>query len=211
MAVNETRSDYAAHPYAIHHEGIRRGVQSASRTRVGEIREDMPWVHTAIAPLNGQRIPIDQDLLLGRWAEADLTVRLRRESVRASASDNAEEVRTGPRYPDDYLRLIDELIALGVMRRRKDDRIDLPDVYRIAFSIGRKGGVPKVQSGNRLASLCLPTLAPLTSGRGSARRAGRARAVYRGRAGEVRRFPGLTRRFARLLVTPQPEKQKNPR
>nr|WP_145483609.1 MULTISPECIES: hypothetical protein [Streptomyces] len=146
MAVNETRSDYAAHPYAIHHEGIRRGVQSASRTRVGEIREDMPWVHTAIAPLNGQQVPIDQNLLLGRWTEADLTAQLQRESARASASGNGAEVRTGPRYPDDYLRLIDELIALGVMRRRKDGRIDLPDVYRIAFSIGRKGGVPKVQS-----------------------------------------------------------------
>jgi hypothetical protein len=37
-------------------------------------------------------------------------------------------------------------IALGVMRQRKDGRIDLPDVYRIAFSIGRKGGVSKVKA-----------------------------------------------------------------
>lgn len=146
MAVNETRSDYAAHPYAIHHEGIRRGVQSASRTRVGEIHEDMPWVHTAIAPLNGQQVPIDQKLVLERWTDADLTTQLQRESARASTTGDGTKVRTGPRYPDDYLRLIDELIALGVMRRRKDGRIDLPDVYRIAFSIGRKGGVPKVQS-----------------------------------------------------------------
>ncbi|KAA6211256.1 hypothetical protein [Streptomyces filamentosus] len=146
MAVNETRGDYAAHPYAIHHEGIRRGVQSASRTRVGEIREDMPWVHTAIAPLNGQQVPIDQNLVLERWVDADLTGQLHRESARASALDGEVEVRTGPRYPDNHLLLIDELITLGVMRRRKDGRIDLPDVYRIAFSIGRKGGVPKVQS-----------------------------------------------------------------
>lgn len=148
MAVNETRGNYSAHEYAIHHEGIRRGVQSASRTRVGEIREDMPWVHTAIEPLNGQQVPIDQALVLELWNQNDLTGSLRREAARATANGNGNgaEVRTGPRYADDYVRLIDELIALGVMRRRKDGRIDLPDVYRIAFSIGRKGGVPKVQS-----------------------------------------------------------------
>lgn len=32
---------------------------------------------------------------------------------------------------------------MGVMRRRRDGRIDLPDVYRIAFGVGRKGGVPR--------------------------------------------------------------------
>ncbi|MFD3721540.1 hypothetical protein [Streptomyces sp. NPDC058674] len=146
MAVDETRGNYAAHEYAIHHEGIRRGVQSASQTRVGEIREDMPWVHTAIDPLAGQQVPIDQTLVLDRWNEYGLTSVLQREAARANANGNGAEVRTGPRYADDYVRLIDELIALGVMRRRKDGRIDLPDVYRIAFSIGRKGGVPKVQS-----------------------------------------------------------------
>ncbi|WP_261400515.1 hypothetical protein [Streptomyces salinarius] len=29
------------------------------------------------------------------------------------------------------------------MRRRRDGRIDLPDVYRIAFGVGHKGGVPR--------------------------------------------------------------------
>ncbi|MER6361907.1 hypothetical protein [Kitasatospora sp. NPDC001527] len=146
MAVDETRGKYASHPFAIYHEGIRKGVQSASQTRVNEIREDMPWVRTVIEPLAGQQVPIDQGLVLDLWAASDLAATLGREAARANAGGNGAEVRTGPRYPDDYLRLIDELIALGVMRRRKDGRIDLPDVYRIAFSIGRKGGVPKVQS-----------------------------------------------------------------
>ncbi|MBO1419148.1 hypothetical protein [Streptomyces sp. FH025] len=146
MAVDETRGKYASHPFAIHHEGIRKGVQSASQTRVNEIREDMPWVRTVIEPLAGQQVPIDQGLVLDLWRASDLTSTLGREAARANAGGNEVKVRTGPRYPDDHLRLIDELIALGVMRRRKDGRIDLPDVYRIAFSIGRKGGVPKVQS-----------------------------------------------------------------
>ncbi|GGZ41345.1 hypothetical protein GCM10010387_39570 [Streptomyces inusitatus] len=146
MAVDETRGKYASHPYAIYHEGIRKGVQSASQTRVNEIREDMPWVRTVIEPLAGQQVPIDQKLVLDLWQGSNLTATLGREADRANTGGDEAKVRTGPRYADDYLRLIDELMALGVMRRRKDGRIDLPDVYRIAFSIGRKGGVPKVQS-----------------------------------------------------------------
>ncbi|MFJ6213096.1 hypothetical protein ACIQGZ_07155 [Streptomyces sp. NPDC092296] len=145
-AVEETRDSYAGHDFPLHHEGIRRGVQSASQTRVAEVREDMPWVHTAIAPLQGQQVPIDSELVISLWGQADLTQRLQREAERvATATRNSGEIRTGPRYADDYRQLIEELILLGVMRRRKDRRIDLPDVYRIAFSIGRKGGVPMVQ------------------------------------------------------------------
>jgi hypothetical protein len=29
---------------------------------------------------------------------------------------------------------------------RSDGRLDLPDVYRIAFGLGRKGGVPRPKS-----------------------------------------------------------------
>lgn len=76
------------------------------------------------------------------WAELNLTETLR---AQAELTAEEEEVRTGPRHPDRYPGLIEELIELGVMRRRKDGRIDLPDVYRIAFSLGRKGGVPRVK------------------------------------------------------------------
>ncbi|MER6574523.1 winged helix-turn-helix domain-containing protein [Nonomuraea sp. NPDC001023] len=142
-AVEETTAQYAAHEYAIHHEGIRRGVQAASATRVGEIKEDLPWVQVAIDPLAGQQVPIDEGAVIDLWSEHGLTEALQRQ---AAYVVEGEKVRTGPRYPDRYSGLIEELIELGVMRRRKDGRIDLPDVYRIAFSIGRKGGVPKVKS-----------------------------------------------------------------
>lgn len=142
-AVEETTAQYAAHEYAIHHEGIRRGVQAASTTRVGEIKEDLPWVQTAIDPLAGQQVPIDESSVIDLWTEHGLTEVLQGQATRLV---EGEKVRTGPRYPDRYPGLIEELIQLGVMRRRKDGRIDLPDVYRIAFSIGRKGGVPRVKA-----------------------------------------------------------------
>ncbi|MDG9685964.1 hypothetical protein QC334_25075 [Streptomyces sp. DH18] len=145
-AVEVTRGTYAGHEFPLHHEGIRRGVQQASTTRVGEVREDIPWVRWAIEPLGGTQVPMDEESLLAQWAEADLAGILRREAERAEKSGDERTVRTGPRNPDSPLLLIEELIALGVMRRRRDGRIDLPDVYRIAFSIGRKGGVPKVRA-----------------------------------------------------------------
>ncbi|MFI6297696.1 hypothetical protein ACIBEJ_39310 [Nonomuraea sp. NPDC050790] len=146
-AVEETIARYAAHEYAIHHEGIRRGVQAASATRVAEIKEDLPWVPVAIAPLTGQQVPIDESAVIHLWTESGLTETLRQQTeYRLEGKAPNGKVRTGPRYPDRYPELIEELIELGVMRRRKDGRIDLPDVYRIAFSIGRKGGVPKVKS-----------------------------------------------------------------
>lgn len=145
-AVSETQGKYAGHEYAIHHEGIRRGVQTASETRVREVGEDMPWVHLAVNPLAGRQVPIDQETVLDLWQEARLTDTLHREAGRYESKDEDTLVRTGPRHLDDAGRLIEELIDLGVMRRRRDNRIDLPDVYRIAFNIGRKGGVPRVAS-----------------------------------------------------------------
>jgi hypothetical protein len=145
-AVEETTAQYAAHDCAIHHEGIRRGVQSASRERVREIGEDLPWVHTAIQPLEGQQVPIEEDIILNIWQVNNLTDLLGSDPARTSTPPDETKIRTGPKFPDDYPRLIEELVDLGVMQRRKDGRIDLPDVYRIAFSIGRKGGVPKVRA-----------------------------------------------------------------
>jgi hypothetical protein len=51
---------------------------------------------------------------------------------------------TGP-LNTDYEELIAELVNLGVMTVRSNKKIDLPDVFRIAFDIGRKGGVPRVK------------------------------------------------------------------
>ncbi|MEU8651027.1 hypothetical protein [Streptomyces sp. NPDC048737] len=147
-ALSETRGQYAGHEFALHHEGIRRGVQKASETRVTEVGEDMPWVEQAIKPLAGHQVPIEQEKVEALWVESRLVDALREDAERYVPDELQDEtrVRTGPRHPENPALLIGELIALGVMRRRRDGRIDLPDVYRIAFGVGRKGGVPRVAS-----------------------------------------------------------------
>lgn len=85
-------------------------------------------------------------MITDRWAQRGLSDRLVRQAQAVSLDKDAASVRTGPRNPNDYLDLIDELVAVGVMTKRVNGRIDLPDVYRIAFNIGRRGGVPRLKA-----------------------------------------------------------------
>ncbi|MFV0135029.1 hypothetical protein ACLGIH_17700 [Streptomyces sp. HMX87] len=143
-AADATRRSNPGHDRALHHEAIRAGVQDASKRRVGEVGEDTPWVKLAIKPLAGCQVPIEEEQVLQLWREADLPSLLAEDAARYVQADRPELVRTGPRHPDDLPRLITELIDLGVMTTpRSDGRLDLPDVYRIAFGLGRRGGVPK--------------------------------------------------------------------
>jgi hypothetical protein len=35
----------------------------------------------------------------------------------------------------------EDLQRLGLLETKKDGRIDMPDLYRVGFGLGRKGGV----------------------------------------------------------------------
>lgn len=140
-ANEETSSKFAGYEYALHYDGIRRGVQAASSTRVAEVAEDLPWVRDAMKPLAGRQVPIDREAVIDAWQESGLTSRLRRYSEER----NDSAVRTGPRNAEDYNELIDELIEIGIITQRVNGKLDLPDVYRIGFDLGRKGGVPRIQ------------------------------------------------------------------
>ncbi|MGX4691648.1 hypothetical protein [Streptomyces sp. JNUCC 63] len=143
-AADATRTSHPSHDRALHHEAIRAGVQAASKRRVEEVSEDTPWVKLAIEPLVGCQVPIEKEKVLELWKAADLPAALAQDAAQYMQADKPSLVRTGPRHPDDLPRLITELIELGVMtERRSDGRLDLPDVYRIAFGLGRLGGVPR--------------------------------------------------------------------
>ncbi|MGW5642775.1 hypothetical protein ACWEV3_29615 [Saccharopolyspora sp. NPDC003752] len=140
-AAQITEEQNAGHDHALHWDAIKRGVQVASKTRVDEITEDIPWVATSIAPLKEMQVPIEQQEVESCWRDADLKTQL---DALQLASDQAPAA-TGPR--DTQLSaLIAELIELGVMTSRRNGKLDLPDIYRIAFGLGRKGGVPRVRS-----------------------------------------------------------------
>ncbi|MYW64884.1 hypothetical protein GTY65_12520 [Streptomyces sp. SID8379] len=147
-AAETTAAAHSSHPYALHHDAIRSGVREASTVRVDQISEDTPWVDLAIRRLAGCQVPITQRKVIDIWKGSDLPLRLREDAARYTQADRPELVRTGPRHPDDLPRLVQELIDLGVLRRRDQNHsddyslLDLPDIYRLAFGLGRLGGIP---------------------------------------------------------------------
>jgi hypothetical protein len=150
-ATLQTREKFAGHVYALHWDAIREGVQHASKIRVAEVKEDTPWVSNAIEPLRGTQVPIEESDVIERWESSGLNNELLEQQSNTGrladgdATGGQEVFATGPLYTG-WQGLINELIELGVMTRRTNGKLDLPDVYRIAFDIGRKGGVPRVRN-----------------------------------------------------------------
>jgi len=121
--------------FALHHEGIRQGVQEASRIRVEEITEDYPWVSPAMESLRGQvTIPCSPFDLQMRWSSND-TLDEVRQAARTSNKLGPRRIEKGASG------LIQDLTGLGILQPLPDGRLQMPDVYRVAFGLGRKGGV----------------------------------------------------------------------
>lgn len=145
---------------ALHWDSIRHGVRIASEIRVEEVREDTPWVFEALTMLAGERVPIEEDAVYKIWKSGNLLDKL---SVSQPPSASMEFNKKGG-SPVDLMfdpdmemgfytdragpagtsasSILAELKMLGMVTMRRDGRVDLPDVYRIALGIGRKGGIP---------------------------------------------------------------------
>ena len=146
-ANEKTSEKFSDYEKALHFDAIREGVQHASQIRVDEVGEDTPWVSDALRPLDGTQVPIERDVVYAAWDEAGLKSILREDAYAPELTgDGGGGVGefSDPMGPlsTDYDTLVDELMRLGILTMREDGRLDLPDVYRIAFRIGRKGGVP---------------------------------------------------------------------
>ncbi|MFD9925854.1 hypothetical protein ACFWZK_06740 [[Kitasatospora] papulosa] len=143
VAAAVTRDEYATHDRALHYEAIQKGVQKASEVRVREAAEDLPWTARAVTLLKGLQVPIGRNWVRHHWTEAGLPDLLREDMARSATAGDQQEPRTGPRDPDDLDGLINELVDLGLMSERSENRVDMPDIFRLYLGIGRLGGVRK--------------------------------------------------------------------
>ncbi len=134
-AADATPSDYG---YALHHEAIKRGVQEASGIRVEEVAEDFNWIRTVMQPLAGQVVPCEFEEVRRAWLKAGVVAGLSRL--------DSSVARLPPRHIHRGEEgLLDDLIELGLFSRMSDGRLNMPDVYRVAFGLGRRGGVKPVR------------------------------------------------------------------
>lgn len=130
-AAEDSQQRYSDHPLALHYESIKRGIQKASQIRVEQVAEDDPWVPEVMGPLRDRNVPADYEVIRQQWdgafpmGPADLHSALLPPQHREKGWDG--------------VRL--DLERLGIFVTRKDKRVDMPDLYRVGFGLGRKGGV----------------------------------------------------------------------
>ncbi len=132
QASEDTLNRYPDHQYALHYESIKRGVQKASEIRVSELAEDYPWVRAVLNPLNGLTVPVDFEVIQQRWEER--------------FPNGPQDTNTKERLPPQHVErgwngVRADLLEIGIFEERKDGRIDMPDLYRVGFGLGRRGGV----------------------------------------------------------------------
>lgn len=121
---------------AITAEGIRHGLREASKTRVDQLHQEFPWIKGVLAPLAGLLLPQPQEEVFKVWTQAKTMEALREDSRKNDYLPPFPNVGTsGPE------ELFTALERIGVMFRRKDDRLDMPDLFRVAARLLKKGGV----------------------------------------------------------------------
>jgi len=135
IAANEQYDD---EDLAIGYRGIQRGVQEASTIRVTEIAEDYPWVKLIMQPLSGNlTVPCTTKEIEAIW---------KRERTLETLGSTLRRQGTSAKLPPQHLEqgnsgILIDLESLGMLNRLENKRIQMPDVYRVAFGLGRRGGV----------------------------------------------------------------------
>lgn len=135
-AAEDSLEKYTAHNYALHYESIKRGVQKASEIRVAEMAEDYPWVTHIFAPLRGVTVPCEFSLIEERWSQQFA------EGPGAVKHDRLPPQHAMRGWPG----VREDLERLGLFETMTDGRINMPDLYRVGFGLGRRGGVKPMKS-----------------------------------------------------------------
>lgn len=126
---------------AIDHNGIREGVRQASKNRVDDLKEDYPWVPSALSALDGLLVPCLPADMEQLWRQNGVISAMKQATPRdkmpawlAAATNDAS------------LSLLAALVSIGVVERRvTTGKIDVPDIFRLPANIRRKGGVTPQQ------------------------------------------------------------------
>lgn len=103
------------------------------------MQEDYPWMHRALEHLAGMVVPCEFEEIAARW-------RAERVLDRFAEKMQQDEVKLAPRglaQGADGVRK--NIEALGVFQRLRDGRVNIPDVFRVGYGLGRRGGVKPVR------------------------------------------------------------------
>ena len=97
--------------------------------------EDYPWVTYVMFPLKGRTVPCEFSIIAALWGQnptSDLFQNTSQELPPQHADRGPEGIRK-------------DLERIGIFETMKDGRVNLPDLYRVGFGLGRRGGVKPVK------------------------------------------------------------------
>lgn len=138
------------HPFptatAIDHNGIRAGVQDASEVRVTQLKEDYDWIDSVLNALEDLEVPCEPITFKTRWKNRG-TVSEITKSSQTSNKLLPLELERGKTDPEGALLVA--LSNIGVVEFRNENRINVPDIFRVAARIKRRGGVRPPQTRRR--------------------------------------------------------------
>lgn len=124
-------------------EGIRHGLREASKVRVDQLVVEYRWVKRALAPLAGITVPCDQKTIFDRWIESN-TIQMILETASDKQTGFLPPFPTPSKRPE--LEMLSEAMQrIGVLSLREDGRVDIPDLFRVAALMLKKGGTPPRQ------------------------------------------------------------------
>jgi hypothetical protein len=123
--------------FAISPAGLRSGIQSASEVRVAQLREEYSWIDAVLEPLADQQVPCRAEQLYERWNDAGTVGR-----IAGSDGKYLEPIEFSEGNSERPVMILRALLRIGIAERRSDGRINIPDIYRVAAKMLRKGGIP---------------------------------------------------------------------
>jgi hypothetical protein len=121
---------------AVDHLGINAGVRSASDARLDELREDYQWIPLVLEPLKRQFVPISRPELYELWNRNDVM-----QGILRQGGEKPEWMPIGMFERRDLDGLLKTMTDIAVMEVRDNGKINVPDIFRVAAGILRKGGV----------------------------------------------------------------------
>jgi hypothetical protein len=137
-AAEESRHRYPDAEYPLFYDGLKLGVQAASSNRINELEEDHPWLPAIMKPFsNRASVPMTVAVFDQELSEA---FGLIPADVPGLIERLPKELRSQGVHG-----LITYLCQLGLLTQMKDERLNMPDIYRIGFKLGRKGGIKPAQ------------------------------------------------------------------
>jgi hypothetical protein len=125
-------------PRVLDHLAIKTGVQAASDVRVDQLTEDYAWIRIALDDLEDLEVPASPETFERRWRERET---VRRICELAQEREVDAPVAFAPPSKPSEQGILQSLKSLGVIEDRTESRINVPDIFRVAAKLKRRGGV----------------------------------------------------------------------